>query len=802
MVGRRSIALLLPVLLLASALPLPEAGAQGGEQPRCDLGPVRHLSCIEALHLDEGIRGITHNLYSIAWRPVPNPLNGLHEALIVGGIPGEFTVGLPVRSLVLLYDGVKVNKIYDKEGPQFVDVAWAPDGSYALVVSNRKALLRVDPPQPGSPAYKFSNLWDDCSKVQVVNCNEAPFFGHQVAFNPVQGYAWITGSSLLQYDGQELSVVDPGADIAWRAIGWNPAGTVALLSALVCVDPNNTGQDVPCVGNVTQNKVVPGRIVHADVAASKLCEVTTYGRFDVQKAEVNGITWSPDGTYAFVYGDDDFHGTILKFDATKPSTGTTGGGCPILRDSFTWLPLVKEEGEFNDMAFHRKTQRYWAAAGAGKELWEGNATTFKDVLGEHDITRGKGTIYYSVSWDPQDDYLLVGGFAGRLYKFVPATHPFNRITTPKNNTWVTGDVLLAGKAFSPTLFEPVERLEVNITGAHGSTGWMPANITGQFRSMSNWSLTWKTDALPPGFYVVSSRAWIGDKASNPSNRTVQVVRSGGLSAPQFVDPPAVSPTGNFTLRWTTTGGQGAIYELEEAGIPTQFGAGGEGAVSLTQDFAFAGDERLLYNGTVPSFAVEERKDGQYFYRIRVRSADGVSTWSPAIGIAVAIDSDGDGFPDAAEVARGSSPTDGTSNPDNLDGDDCLNRDDAFPYDPNECLDTDGDGVGDKSDKYPLDPREFADSDNDGWGDASERRLGANPFDPASTPESDDDQDGCLNKDEAEAQTNPKDPGSAPAWCRIGGAPNQVQGGSKGAPGFEALGALAALGAAVLVRRRR
>lgn len=797
----RASALLLAALLLALPAPLPEAQAQRGAQ-HCPMEPVRYLSCIEPLHADPAVAGITHNLYAIAWRPVPNPLNGLYEALIVGGIPGEFSVGLPVRSLVLLYDGVRVSKLLDKEGPQLVDVAWSPDGSYALIVSNRKTILRVDPPQPGKPQYEFKSLWDDCGSVEIVNCNEAPFYGHQVAFNPRQGYAWLTGSSLLQYDGEVLSVIDAGADIAWRAIGWNPDGTRALLSALVCVDPDDTGSDVPCVGNVTESKVVPGRVVHADVAASKLCEVFTYGRFNVQRAEVNGITWSPQGDYAFIYGDDDFHGTILKFDALKPSGGTTSQGCPMLKDSFTWMPFVKEEGEFNDMAYNARTGRFWAAAGAGKELWEGNATSFLDVLGEHDITGGKGTIYYGVAWDPTNTYLVISGFAGKLYKFVPATHPFMRITTPKSNTLVTEQVLVAGRAFSPTLFELADKVEVNISGADGATGWMRADITGHFRSLVNWTFTWDTSIIPAGIYQVQARAWIGLNASNLSNRTVQVVRAGGLTPPAFEQPPIASPTGNYTLRWTPTSGEGLIYELEEAGLATPFGGSGGGAVSLTQDFAFAGDERLLYNGTAPAFDVSERKDGQYFYRVRVRGVNAVSMWSAPAAVVVAVDSDGDGFADADETARGANPNDATSSPEDLDGDGCPNREDAFAFDPTECKDTDGDGTGDNSDMFPLDPREFADSDGDGWGDNAERRLGANPFDPASTPESDDDLDGCLNKDEAQADppTNPRDPASAPAWCAIrrpGGT------GPAATPGFEALALLgAAVAVAFLASRRR
>ena len=62
-----------------------------------------------------------------------------------------------------------------------------------------------------------------------------------------------------------------------------------------------------------------------------------------------------------------------------------------------------------------------------------------------------------------------------------------------------------------------------------------------------------------------------------------------------------------------------------------------------------------------------------------------------------IDSDGDGYGD------------------NLSG----NDPDIFPNDPDEWKDSDGDGVGDNSDEFPNDPEEWKDSDGDGVGDNSD-----------------------------------------------------------------------------------
>jgi hypothetical protein len=796
-------AVLLPGLALWEPAPPAAAQAEPGAE-HCPAPPQRPLACIEPLHADPAILGLDENLYSIAWRPVRNPYSGLWEALIVGGTPSG-NPGVADKSVALVYDGVRVSKVWDREGPPMVDVAWSLDGDYALVVTGKKDIYRVDGPAAGAsphPDYKFTNLWGDCQHVQIQNCQQAVFFGHKVRFNPVAGYAWITGSSLLEYNGKDLSVVDEGSDIAWRALAWSPSGTRALLSALVCVDENDTAVDAPCVGNLTAGRLVPGRIAVADTAQQKLCEVFTYGRFDVTKAEVNSITWDPTGSYAFIYGDDDFHGTILKFDNTVPPTGSTSGGCPRYGNSFHWLPFVKPEGEFNDMDYDPETGRFLAVAGAGQEVWEGNASIFYDMFGEHDITGSKGTIYYSVRWDPTHTYYVIAGYQGRLWKVVPANLPFTRTSTPKNNTLVTGDVPIAGKSYAPSQFEPIGKVEVRINGPHGDGPWNAVNITGRYRAVANWSVTWPTDLLEEGFYQVQARAFVGNDTSNISNRTVQVVRTGGLQAPRFELLPPEDGDGNYTLRWSLPAPPaGVVYDLEEAGLPSQYGAfsDGAGTVALTQDYAFAGDERLVYNGTAASFSEVGKKDGQYFYRVRARteSPPAVSVWSAAMAITVAIDTDGDGFPDAREVACGSSVLSATSNCNDVDGDGLPNAADAFPNDPAETQDRDGDGVGDHRDAFPLDPRDWSDADQDGFGDSAEKRLGSDAFHARSTPETDDDNDGCLNQDEAAAKTDPKDPASGPAFCKKAGP----AGLEKGAPGFEPLLALGAGCLAVAARRR-
>ena len=82
------------------------------------------------------------------------------------------------------------------------------------------------------------------------------------------------------------------------------------------------------------------------------------------------------------------------------------------------------------------------------------------------------------------------------------------------------------------------------------------------------------------------------------------------------------------------------------------------------------------------------------------------------------DEDNDGYNDTIDILpKFASPGD-------LDADECMDGDDAFPSNPLECLDSDGDGIGNNAD---------ADDDNDEWTDADEIRSGTDPLNANDTP---------------------------------------------------------------------
>ena len=132
----------------------------------------------------------------------------------------------------------------------------------------------------------------------------------------------------------------------------------------------------------------------------------------------------------------------------------------------------------------------------------------------------------------------------------------------------------------------------------------------------------------------------------------------------------------------------------------------------------------------------------------VDSSECEDTDEDGIGNNEDLDDDGDGQSDEDEINCGSNPLDDNSLSNDLDqdsipdcldndidGDGCLNEQDAFPTDSNQCIDTDGDGIGDEfdfdddndgvwdfEDDFPLDPNRSTDTDGDGIDDQNDDDL--------------------------------------------------------------------------------
>ncbi len=113
-----------------------------------------------------------------------------------------------------------------------------------------------------------------------------------------------------------------------------------------------------------------------------------------------------------------------------------------------------------------------------------------------------------------------------------------------------------------------------------------------------------------------------------------------------------------------------------------------------------------------------------------------------------LDSDGDGMPDAWEIANGLNPYDPTDAALDPDGDGLTNLQEYLLGTNPHVADTDGDGLNDgdeiKAGTNPL----VADTDGDGLGDGDEVRLGTNPLN------TDTDGDGIPDGIEVKLGLNP------------------------------------------------
>lgn len=136
-----------------------------------------------------------------------------------------------------------------------------------------------------------------------------------------------------------------------------------------------------------------------------------------------------------------------------------------------------------------------------------------------------------------------------------------------------------------------------------------------------------------------------------------------------------------------------------------------------------------------------------------------------------LDDDGDGQSDTDEIACGTDPLDANSftadtdgdgitdcfDPD-IDGDGCLNEQDAFPFEPAECVDTDADGIGINSD---------LDDDGDGQTDADELSCGSDPLNELSLSEdlNEDSIPDCVKPFDIEISQllTPKEFGQESVW---------------------------------------
>ena len=205
-----------------------------------------------------------------------------------GHASGSVTVTVPASTpyaLVASADG-KVFRLYANGTMTFVgqpattalrQVAWKPDGSYALISGDSAVLLKYNGTQLTTIPTGVStalNFWT-------------------VSWKPDGSYALIGGTSglLLKYDGVKVTTIPDPYTSTIFSISWHPSGSYALL-----------------VGKSGLTLTYDGTTVRKFVA------ITSY--------DLNAAAWNPGGQYALIGG---VNGTLLRFDGTQAVTINTTG---------------------------------------------------------------------------------------------------------------------------------------------------------------------------------------------------------------------------------------------------------------------------------------------------------------------------------------------------------------------------------------------------------------------------------------------------------------------------------------------
>src|SRR5438094_928757 len=158
----------------------------------------------------------------------------------------------------------------------------------------------------------------------------------QVAWKPDGSYALIAGDSavLLKYDGTQLTTVPTGISTGYNfwSVSWKQDGTYALIGGSVGLLLKYDGISVTQITN-TGGTTILSMSWHPSgsyvVLASKSDLLRTYDGTTIRSfatptgtSDLNTVAWNPNGQYALIGA---LNGVVLTFDGTTVSPVNTNG---------------------------------------------------------------------------------------------------------------------------------------------------------------------------------------------------------------------------------------------------------------------------------------------------------------------------------------------------------------------------------------------------------------------------------------------------------------------------------------------
>jgi len=209
-------------------------------------------------------------------------------------------------------------------------VAWNPNGSYALIVGDSGVVLKYDGSQLSTiPTGVTTNLY-------------------ALAWKPDGSYAMTAGSGgvLFKYDGASMTRLQNPFTNSIRSISWNPAGTQALMvgssGTMLLYQPN--GQITKISSGTTEYLYSAGWSPNGQyaLAAGGNGVIVRYDGTSVQALNTTGlyssmivihsISWIPSGTSALLVGDS---GLVLTYDGSVLTRVTSPAASNLY--SLSWL---------------------------------------------------------------------------------------------------------------------------------------------------------------------------------------------------------------------------------------------------------------------------------------------------------------------------------------------------------------------------------------------------------------------------------------------------------------------------------
>ncbi len=215
-------------------------------------------------------------------------INGTDNSGSTGQATGALTVTVPAVSqyaLVVTAEG-KIYKLYQNGTLTLVgqpvttplrQVAWKPDGTYALITGDFAVLMKYDGTQLTTIPTGIStgyNLWS-------------------VSWKQDGSYALIGGSAglLLKYDGVSVKQISNAGGTTILSMSWHPSGSYVVMACKSGVLRTYDGTSIRSFSTGTTN-------------------------------DLNTVAWNPNGQYALIGG---LNGVVLTFNGTLVAPVNTNG---------------------------------------------------------------------------------------------------------------------------------------------------------------------------------------------------------------------------------------------------------------------------------------------------------------------------------------------------------------------------------------------------------------------------------------------------------------------------------------------